>query len=255
MTDLPGLTYVGHATVRIDVAGHSILTDPVLGRTVQHVLWRHAPVPGADVATGVDLVLISHLHHDHCDLPSLRRIGYAVPVLVPAGGGDWLSRKGFTAVHELGIGDIYVDGDLTVRAVPAVHSGGRRGGPTALALGYVITGRGTSTYFAGDTDLFDAMGELVDALDVALLPVWGWGPNIGPGHLDPKRAAEGVAMLKPRLAVPIHWGTFFPIGLKPFYHKGFSSKGEEFAEHVRRLELPTEVAVTAPGSRINDGLS
>ena len=247
MTDLPALTYVGHATVRVDVAGRSVLTDPVLGRTVEKILWRHAPAPAPDIADGVDLVLISHLHHDHCDLPSLRRIGRDVPVVVPAGAGQWLSGKGFSNVHELDLGDVYVDGDLAVRAVPAVHSGGRRGGPQAMAIGYVITGGGTTTYFAGDTDLYEAMADLTDSLDVALLPVWGWGPNIGPGHLDPRRAAEAVALMKPRLAVPIHWGTLFPVGIKPFYRKGFASKGDEFAEHVRRLGLPTQVAVTAPG--------
>ena len=59
------------------------------------------------------------------------------------------------------------------------------------------------------------MAALDDELDLALLPVWGWGPNLGPGHLDPERAARAAAMLSPRVAVPIHWGTFFPLGLAP----------------------------------------
>jgi L-ascorbate metabolism protein UlaG (beta-lactamase superfamily) len=247
MADLPNLTYVGHATVLVETAGRRVLTDPALGRMLEGKLWRHAPNPAPSTWADIDLVVISHLHHDHCDLPSLRTIGVDVPVVVPEGGGEWLQDQGFSSVRELGIGDTYVDGELTVRAVPAEHSGRRRGGPDARAQGYVLGGGGTSTYFAGDTDLFAGMDGLVDDLDVALLPVWGWGPNIGPGHLDPQRAAEAVALLRPRLAVPIHWGTFFPLGLKPFYRKRFTAKGPEFAEHVRRLSLPTEVAVTAPG--------
>ena len=70
-----------------------------------------------------------------------------------------------------------------------------------------------SVFFAGDTDLFDEMSGLVPKLDLALLPIWGWGPTIGPGHLDPGRAAEALTLLAPRLAVPIHWGT-----LRPAYH-------------------------------------
>jgi L-ascorbate metabolism protein UlaG (beta-lactamase superfamily) len=247
MGALPNLTYVGHASVLVEMAGRRVLTDPVLGRTLEGRLWRHAPMPPRSVSADIDLVVISHLHHDHCDLPSLRRIGVNVPVIVPEGGGEWLQRQGFSDVHEVGDAGTYVDGELTVRAVPAAHAGDRRGGPTALALGYVLSGGGTSTYFAGDTDLFDGMTDLADDLDVALLPVWGWGPNIGPGHLDPQRAAEAVARLRPQLAVPIHWGTFFPLGLKPFYRRRFASKGPEFAAHVRRLDLPTEVAVTPPG--------
>jgi L-ascorbate metabolism protein UlaG (beta-lactamase superfamily) len=247
MGALPNLTYVGHATVLVETAGRRVLTDPVLGRMLERKLWRHAPMPARAMWTDIDLVVLSHLHHDHCDLPSLRRIGVDVPVIIPDGGREWLQREGFSAVHEVGYGDTYVDGELTVRAVPASHSGHRRGGPTTPALGYVLSGAGTSTYFAGDTDLFDGMTGLVADLDVALLPVWGWGPNIGPGHLDPGRAAEAVTRLRPKLAVPIHWGTFFPLGAKPLYRKRFASKGPEFAEHVRRLDLPTQVAVTPPG--------
>ena len=247
MSDRAELTYVGHATVLIEQAGKRVLTDPVLGRMLEGKLWRLSAMPTRSMYEDVDLVVISHLHHDHCDVTSMRKVGTDVTVLVPSGGGRWLQDQGFSHVIEVSYGDVYVDGGLTVRAVPASHSGRRRGGPSGVALGYVISGGGTSTYFAGDTDLFDGMATFAGDIDVALLPVWGWGPNIGPGHLDPQRAAEAVAILRPRLAVPIHWGTFLPLGLSPFYRRRIAAKGPEFAEHVRRLSLPAEVSVTLPG--------
>jgi L-ascorbate metabolism protein UlaG (beta-lactamase superfamily) len=73
-------------------------------------------------------------------------------------------------------------------------------------VGYVLEGSRT-VYFAGDTDLFDGMRSLGE-IDVALIPVWGWGSSVGEGHLDPDRAAAALALLRPRVAIPIHWGTY-----------------------------------------------
>ena len=76
----------------------------------------------------------------------------------------------------------------------------------------MIEGGGRSVYFAGDTDVFEEMADLAP-VDVALLPIWGWGPSMGPGHMDPARAAEAARLLDARVAIPIHWGTYFPIHL------------------------------------------
>ena len=78
----------------------------------------------------------------------------------------------------------------------------------------IEAGDGCRVYFAGDTDLFPGMEEAIGPTDLSLLPVWGWGPTLGEGHLDPRAAAEAARRLRPRVAVPIHWGTFFPMGLK-----------------------------------------
>ena len=67
--------------------------------------------------------------------------------------------------------------------------------------------------FFGDTDVFDGMGDLAGTLDVALLPVWGWGPRVGPGHMNPERAARAAALIRPRIAVPVHWGTLMRPGV------------------------------------------
>jgi L-ascorbate metabolism protein UlaG (beta-lactamase superfamily) len=103
-------------------------------------------------------------------------------------------------------------------------------------LGYVITGS-KSVYFAGDTDLFDGMGEL-GPVDVGLVPIWGWGPGLGAGHLDPARAADAVALLAPGLVVPIHWGTYFPI------HLGL--RGAPRFVELPPAEFVAAVAKTAP---------
>ena len=127
-----------------------------------------------------------------------------VPVIVPRGArrAVW----GFSDVRELRVGEEIRLGEVTVRAVPAEHKSARLPLFPSPALGYVISGSRT-VYFAGDTDLFAGMAGLADNLDVALVPVAGWGPKVGPGHLDPARAAHAVQLLQPRIAVPIHWGT------------------------------------------------
>src|SRR5581483_7096240 len=109
------------------------------------------------------------------------------------------------------------------------------------------TTAGTAVYFAGDTDLFDQMNDLCRRLDLALIPVWGWGSNLGPGHLDPERAAEAVARLRPRRAVPVHWGTFFPYRLERFFRDRLERPGTEFGDAVRSRGLPTEVLILKPG--------
>src|SRR6201989_2410530 len=175
------LTWFGHATVAIELAGARLLTDPVLRNRVAH-LRRHAPPADPAVSAGVDAVLVSHIHFDHLDVPSLRRLGRSVRLLVPRGAGRFLSRAGFTDGTELDAGDEGDVGRARVTAVPAEHDGRRRPlGPAAATLGFTLAGEKT-VYFAGDTDVFEGMAALAGTIDVALLPVWGWGPTLGPGH-------------------------------------------------------------------------
>ena len=101
---------------------------------------------------------------------------------------------------------------IEVHTVHADHSNSR--GPhsriVAEPVGYIIRVGGRAVYFAGDTDLFDAM-RAFPPIDVALLPIWGWGPTLGERHLDPARAATATHWIDPRRVVPIHWGTYTPI--------------------------------------------
>ncbi|MGE5273483.1 MAG: MBL fold metallo-hydrolase [Verrucomicrobiota bacterium] len=195
------VTWLGHATVIVDLDGHRIVTDPVLRRRVVHLRRDRA----AGVPQGATGVLLSHLHYDHLDLPSLKAFARELPVVVPRGGARLL--RGFADVREVAPGESVELGALRVDAVEALHDGRRHpGGASGPALGYVLRGS-RSVYFAGDTDLFAGMAALAP-LDVALLPVAGWGKKVGPGHLDPQRAAAALALLQPQVAVPIHWGTY-----------------------------------------------
>jgi L-ascorbate metabolism protein UlaG (beta-lactamase superfamily) len=161
---------------------------------------------------GVDAVLVSHGHYDHLDLPSLERLGRKLPIVVPRGLGGLLRKRRFESVLEVELGESFSVGALRIRAVPAEHDGGRGPfGASATPLGYVVAGS-SSVYFAGDTDLFDGMAE-IGPVDVGLIPIWGWGPGLGAGHLDPSRAARAVALVRAGHVVPIHWGTYFPIHL------------------------------------------
>jgi L-ascorbate metabolism protein UlaG (beta-lactamase superfamily) len=132
--------------------------------------------------------------------------------------------------------------------VPAVHDGRRRpaGGVRAESIGFVVE-RGRRVYFAGDTDLFEGMAEL-GPVDLALLPVAGWGAKLGPGHLDAEHAARAAAMIRPRLAVPIHWGTLRPRHIKP--GAWFSDPPLTFAAQVAELAPEVEVRVISPGESV-----
>jgi L-ascorbate metabolism protein UlaG (beta-lactamase superfamily) len=236
------LTWLGHATVRIQLDGVTLLTDPLLRRRIAHL--RHI-APAEPQA--VDAVLVSHLHYDHLDLPSLRRVGHGVHMLVPRGAGALLRRRGFREVVELAEGETVQVGSVAVRAVHAAHGGGRqRLGARGSALGYVVAGSRT-IYFAGDTELFPGMVQLAP-LDVALLPVAGWGKKVGPGHLNPAAAAESLRLLRPRLAVPVHWGTVRPlVGTR---HSTVDAP-HEFAEHAARLAPEVEVRVLQIGETLD----
>jgi len=139
---------------------------------------------------------------------------------------------------------------LEIRAVPAEHD--RTRGPfgaSADPVGYVVSGS-KSVYFAGDTDLFDEMTEL-GQVDVALVPISGWGPGLGTGHLDPPRAAEAVSRIRPGLAIPIHWGTYFPIHLGLRRVPSFVDVPPlEFVAAMREAAPDVTVRVLRPGEAL-----
>jgi L-ascorbate metabolism protein UlaG (beta-lactamase superfamily) len=250
VSDVDRVTYIGHSTVLIELDGLRVLTDPVLRSRVGH-LRRHAPPPDPETARRLDAVLVSHRHMDHLDLPSLRRLNADAVALCPRGAGRSLRRAGLSAVTELDIGASASIGSLTVRGIEAQHDGRRLPvGAPAPAIGFEITSPQRRVYFAGDTDLFDAMAELAGDLDVALLPVAGWGPTVGPGHLDPQRAAQAVARLQPRVAIPIHWGTLAVAGSRSTDAQQRAQPAREFAQLVAQATPSVTVAVLEPGASL-----
>ena len=194
----------------------------------------------------IDAVLLSHLHADHAHVSSLRSLGTGVPLAAPAGSGRWLAGKGFTGVRELAVGQELELGGVRVRATAASHPHGRwRGGGGPAPIGFLVSGSRT-VYFAGDTDLFAEMEQLAGIVDLALLPISGWGRTLGAGRLDPARAA-GRRQHAPRVVVPIHWGTLrapWPLGSPA--PPGAPAK--LFAQLAGRLAGASEVASCAQAS-------
>jgi L-ascorbate metabolism protein UlaG (beta-lactamase superfamily) len=247
---MDSLTYIGHATTLLRLDGVSILTDPML-RGGLGPLRRQTPPPDPEVPEIAELVLISHLHRDHLDVPSLRRFPAQTPVIVPRNSAGWVAKAGAENIHELGVGETISVAGVELTGVKAVHDGYRdahRGGQIE-PLGYLIRRGGRTVYFAGDTDLFREMAEF-GPVDLALLPIWGWGPYVGEGHLDPERAARALEMIRPRVAVPIHWGTFYPAGLRLLRPAPLSEPARDFVRLAAQLAPGVEVRVLQPGTEI-----
>lgn len=240
-----GITYLGHATTLIEVDGTRLLSDPVLLSRIGHIR-RIAPPPPAGLHA--DAVLISHAHHDHLDLRSLRRLPEDVPVVAPPGSAQIIRRWTRRRVIEAAAGGRVRLGSVEVEVAPAEHDGRRLPvGPEMPAVAYVVEGSSRVAFF-GDTDLFDGMGSLFGDLDVALLPIWGWGPRVGPGHLDPERAARAAALLAPRIVVPIHWGTL--AGPRVWWRADPAEPARRFAALVADHAPDVRVRILAPGERL-----
>jgi L-ascorbate metabolism protein UlaG (beta-lactamase superfamily) len=243
------VSYVGHGTVRLELDGLAMLTDPLLRRRVGHL--RRAVPLAAHVTEGLAAILVSHGHHDHLDVPSLERLDRSVPVVAPRGLGRLLARH-FESVVEVEEGDELSFEPLRLRVTPAEHDSRRHPGRLrASAVGYALLGT-RNVYFAGDTGPFDGMEGLVPDLDLALLPIWGWGAKLGRGkHLDPVSAANALRLLQPRIAVPIHWGTYLPL------HRGLrrapdflSEPAEAFVREAAAVAPEVDVQVLKPGEQL-----
>ena len=251
------ITWVGHATVELEIDGFRAITDPILTSRVVH-LRRRVEVPTIDP---VDAVLISHLHMDHLHLRSLRTVTDGVRVIAPRGSAKLFRSLGITQLDEVVAGDVVTLREATAdsptieaRVVPADHSNAR--GPhsriVAEPVGYIVHAGNRSVYFAGDTDLFEDMHDFPE-IDVALLPIWGWGPTLGDRHLDPARAATATHWIAPRHVVPIHWGTYTPItprrGTPPWIDNPFAA----FTAALDELDLADRLIALRPGETMTTG--
>jgi L-ascorbate metabolism protein UlaG (beta-lactamase superfamily) len=243
----PRLTWLGHSTVLVELDGRRMLTDPVL-RDRLAVLRRTAPLDPREVPDP-DAILISHVHYDHLDLPSLRRFRRSTPLIVPSGAGRHIRTLGFADVREVACGEDVQIGPVAIASTFADHEARRRPlGRAVPSLGYLMTGS-ASVYFAGDTDLFPGMADIASDLDVALLPIAGWGPRIPPGHMDSVRAAQAVSLLKPRLAIPIHWGTYRRFDLRADADS-LREPANTFTRAVNEVAPDVAVTILEPGGTI-----
>lgn len=239
------VAWLGHSSAVIDIDGVRLATDPVLTARAGHLGRMVAP---AVVPAAIDAVLISHLHSDHLHTRSLRLLE-PVHVVAPPGAARILRRAGVPRVTSVREDGEVVIGSVTVRAVAADHDGRRNPwSAPAPALGYVISGS-RRVYFAGDTGPIPGMDRIVGGdIDAALLPIWGWGPRLGPGHLDPLTAAQALGTLRPHVAVPIHWGTYAPLWVSRRHPPAFLVRpAHDFARHAARLAPGVGVRVLRPG--------
>ena len=136
-----------------------------------------------------------------------------------------------------------------IQAVPARHWISP-GAPRAQPVGYVLD-HGARVYFAGDTGRYPAMRDVAGGVDLALLPVWTWGPHLGPGHLGPRAAAEVAGDIGAATVVPIHWGTLYPRHLHRVWRRPLLEPGDRFAAYAGQLAPSVDVRVDA-ARRVDD---
>jgi len=240
------IRWLGHATVLMRQRSVTLMTDPIF-RSKLFYLRRH----GGDMFHRVSdnstplLILISHLHHDHLDFASLRRLNHDAVIVAPAGVRSYLMRRLPQNVIELGIGEEFRFQHLRIVGVHAEHGGRRWPSVSAEAQGYLIDA-GQTIYFAGDTGLYPAMESLRSReIDIALLPVCGHSPRLGKNHMNPLEAARALEYIDAKIAVPIHWGTYRPVGFAR--HHFLKTPPYEFASHAALWASGTQVHVLNPG--------
>jgi len=213
------VTWIGHATLLVQLDGLSILTDPMFAMRM-FTIKRLAP-PGVALADlpPIDAVVVSHNHRDHLDESSVRALGPSVQYVVPLGLAGFFRSRGLPRVHEL---DWWQDvtlhangGTVRITLVPAQHWSGRglRDHNQSLWGGFVIESPTTRMYFSGDTGYpaaFAEIGRRFPNIDYALLPIGAYAPRwfMSPQHIDPEQAVIAFGELGAQHFVPMHWGTF-----------------------------------------------
>jgi L-ascorbate metabolism protein UlaG (beta-lactamase superfamily) len=232
------VAWLGHSTVVLDLDGTRLLTDPLLGRHAG-ILRRRGPGPPAAAWSGPAAILLSHLHHDHAELRSLRLLP-GVPVLANPANAAWAARKGLTG-RGLAEGEWARVGDepgVDVRLVDAVHHSRPMPHRPNQACGHLVRGPSAVVWIAGDTALHSGMAHLAElagaAVDLAVVPVGGWGPRLSPGHLDPEAAAVACRLSGARWAVPVHWGTLHVPGGRRWPSGWMDAAGPGFRSALAR---------------------
>ncbi len=247
------VTWWGHSTATVEIGATRIVTDPLLVDRLAH-LRRTAPAPAAS-ATAADLVLISHLHHDHLHVASLERFEREIPVVVPRGALAAVPALRLRHCVEVEPGDTLEVAGVWLEVLPAAHDGRRHpwSRTVAPALGFRVAGEGRSWWYPGDTGLADPL-HAVARVDLALVPIGGWGPTLGDDHLDPSQAAAAVARVGATWALGVHYGTFWPIGLRRLapgtHYRRFETPGDRFNTALRDHRIATALLRPAFGERL-----
>lgn len=261
-----GLTWLGHASAVLDLGGVRVLTDPLLRRHAG-LLRRRGAAPDPTVWAGPDVVLLSHLHHDHAELGSLHLLD-DVPVLAAPANAHWLREHEVRGAQGLAEGPWVSVGPrgshdrgaapeagVRVRAVAAVHGDRPMPHRPNAAIGFLVVADGLRVWFPGDTEPYAGMAQLPalagGPVDLALVPVGGWGPRLSGGHMDPVQAARTCAVVGARHAVPVHWGTLHAPASRRLPPGWMDRAGPAFAAAAEREAPGCRVHVLEPGQRLS----
>ena len=215
-----GVTFIGHSSFLIQIAGRNVVVDPNFARWLFVLKRQRRPGIRLSDLPPIDYVLVSHAHFDHLHRPSLRaiarltrwRCGRAPQIIVPRNVGDIVARLGFSRVHEVEWWQEFREGRLSVTHTPAQHWGARMLRDFHRGFGgYVVRSQQHSIYHAGDTAYFEGFREIGRRLrpELALLPIGAYHPeHFRNVHTSPEDALQGFLDLGSRAMIPMHYGTF-----------------------------------------------
>jgi N-acyl-phosphatidylethanolamine-hydrolysing phospholipase D len=257
----PHVTWIGHSTFLVQLAGVNLLTDPIWSQRTSPLSFagpRRLVPPGLafEDLPPIHAVLISHDHYDHLDLPTVRRLARAhrPTFFVPLGLRAWFDALGIAEVVELDWWRSARLRGLTLTAVPAQHSSGRSlllaDQNERLWASWAVAGPPDRRFFfAGDTGYHAGLAEVgrrLGPFDLAALPIGGYSDfsRHHPNHLSPEEAVRAFEDLRGRLLVPMHWGTF-ELNREPF-----GEPPDRLMAEALRRGLEERVAPLSPGQTI-----
>ena len=252
-----GITFIGHSSFLLQIAGRKVLVDPVFSKRL--ILLRRQRHPGVSVSglPPIDLVLLTHAHMDHLDLASLRRVirttrrlsGHSPEVVVPRGVEDLVEGLGFSAIHRLEWWESIAVQGLKITMTPCRHWGARIFRDTHRGYGgYVIEAAGQSIYHSGDTAYFDGFREIGNRLhpQIALLTIGAYFPDTYRSvHTSPEEAVRGFVELGAEQMIPMHYGTF-RLGREPM-----DEPVKRLTAEAVRLNIKDQVKVLEEGETMH----